>query len=80
MLAGGHEVLLDDALRVAEKARAAGVDVTLCVGRGMQHDFPLTLPWLDESREAWKRIVAFVDACVERAASSARGVAPAAPA
>lgn len=21
---------------------------------GMQHDWPLTLPWLDESNEAWR--------------------------
>lgn len=38
--AGGAESLLDNATRVAEKARAAGVDVTLSVVDDMQHVFP----------------------------------------
>lgn len=38
--AGGAEALLDNATRLAEKARAAGVDVTLSVVDGMQHVFP----------------------------------------
>ncbi len=61
LIVGDREVLLDDSLRVEARARDAGVDVEVCVGRGMQHDFPLTLPWLEESREAWDAAVAFVD-------------------
>lgn len=38
--AGAHEALLDNATRLAELARAAGVDVTLSVAPGMQHVFP----------------------------------------
>jgi acetyl esterase/lipase len=38
--AGGAESLVDNATRVAEKAAAAGVDVTLSVVDGMQHVFP----------------------------------------
>lgn len=38
--AGGAEVLVDNATRVADRARAAGVDVTLSVVEGMQHVFP----------------------------------------
>jgi acetyl esterase/lipase len=38
--AGGAESLLSDATRLAEKARAAGVDVTLSVVDDMQHVFP----------------------------------------
>ena len=38
--AGGAESLLDNATRVAEKAEAAGVDVTLSVVDDMQHVFP----------------------------------------
>lgn len=38
--AGGAETLLSDATRLAEKARAAGVDVTLSVAEDMQHVFP----------------------------------------
>jgi monoterpene epsilon-lactone hydrolase len=39
--AGGAESLLDNATRLAERARAAGVDVTLSVVDGMQHVFPM---------------------------------------
>ena len=38
--AGAAETLLDDANRLAERARAAGVDVTVSVVEGMQHVFP----------------------------------------
>ena len=38
--AGGAEALLDNATRLADRARAAGVDVTLSVVEGMQHVFP----------------------------------------
>ena len=61
LIVGDQEVLLDDTLRVEAKARDAGVDVEVCVGRGMQHDFPLTMPWLEESREAWETVTAFLD-------------------
>ena len=40
--AGGDEALLSDATRVADKARAAGVDVTLNVVEGQQHVFPFS--------------------------------------
>jgi epsilon-lactone hydrolase len=38
--AGGAETLMDNATRVAEKAEAAGVEVTLTIVDGMQHVFP----------------------------------------
>jgi len=38
---GSSETLLDDSQRLAERARAAGVDVTLSVVEGQQHVFPL---------------------------------------
>ncbi len=38
--AGSVETLLDDARRVTDQAKAAGVDVTLSVAEGMQHVFP----------------------------------------
>ncbi len=60
LLVGEHELLLDDARRVRDAA-SAGTDVLLHVGKGMQHDWPLTLPWLDESRMAWKAIGDFVE-------------------
>lgn len=63
LLAGEDEVLLDDALRVKEAAVSTGTDARLLIGPGMQHDWPLTLPWLDESRHAWRVMTAFVDEC-----------------
>ena len=68
VLAGEHELLLGDARRFVDRARAQGADVRLLVGEGMQHDWPLTLPWLDESRRAWAAITAFVE---ERASTRA---------
>ncbi|MGV9869644.1 alpha/beta hydrolase [Rhodococcus koreensis] len=38
--AGSVESLLDNATRVAERATAAGVDVTLSIGDGQQHVYP----------------------------------------
>ena len=38
--AGGAEALLDNATRLAERAKAAGADVTLSIADGMQHVFP----------------------------------------
>jgi epsilon-lactone hydrolase len=38
--AGAVESLVDNATRLAEKARAAGVDVTVSIADGMQHVFP----------------------------------------
>jgi len=61
LLAGEDEVLLDDTLRVSRAATRAGTAVQTIVGRAMQHDWPLTLPWLDESRSAWTEIQRFID-------------------
>jgi acetyl esterase/lipase len=61
LLAGEHEILLDDALRVRDAARQAGTSARVIVGPGMQHDWPLTLPWLDESRSAWSELRQLVE-------------------
>ena len=68
LLVGQHELLLDDALRVRDAAASAGTDVRVHLGKGMQHDWPLTLPWLDESRLAWSAMRNFVE---ERAVAKA---------
>ena len=34
-------------------ATSAETDVRVLASKGMQHDWPLTLSWLDESRLAW---------------------------
>ena len=61
LLVGEDELLLDDTLRVRDAATSVGTDVRVLIGKGMQHDWPLTLPWLDESKHAWKTIRRFVE-------------------
>jgi monoterpene epsilon-lactone hydrolase len=61
LLVGEDEVLLDDAVRIGEAATRAGTSAEVLIGRGMQHDWPLTLPWLDESRAAWSNMRLFVE-------------------
>ncbi|HEY4455563.1 MAG TPA: MBL fold metallo-hydrolase [Pseudonocardiaceae bacterium] len=55
---GGDEVLAADARRFAERADAAGVDVTLDVFDGLPHDFPVLLP--RPATTLFARIAAFV--------------------
>ena len=57
---GTAEVLLDDSLRLAECARAAGVDVSLDVAYEMMHVWHLFEPVLDEAGEAIARAGAFL--------------------
>jgi monoterpene epsilon-lactone hydrolase len=66
---GEDEILMDDARRIVTFAARAGTDARLIVGERMQHDFPLTLPWLGESRRAWQTMEAFV---CERCSTGAR--------
>jgi acetyl esterase/lipase len=66
-LVGENEALAEPTVRLVDRARAAGTEVGLLVGKGMQHDWPLTLPWLDESRHAWKVIVDFIEHASDRA-------------
>jgi len=61
VLAGEHERLAPSARRLVDRAQAAGTQATLLVGPGMQHDWPLTLPWLDESRHAWRAMAEFIE-------------------
>jgi monoterpene epsilon-lactone hydrolase len=57
---GSEEVLLDDATGLAERARAAGVEVTLEVWDAMIHVWHWFLPMLDEAERAVERIGTFV--------------------
>jgi epsilon-lactone hydrolase len=57
---GDHEILLSDSTRVAEQARALGVDVTLEVYDELWHVFQGWAAALPEGRQAIERIGAFV--------------------
>ena len=57
---GGNETMLDDSIAYAEKAKAAGVDVTLKVWDGMFHCFPLLAPLFPEATQALGEICTFI--------------------
>ena len=57
---GSHEILLDDARRLAERAQAAGVEVVLDVWEEMVHVWQAYAVFLPEAREAIARIGEFV--------------------
>lgn len=58
---GSDEILLDDAARLAEKAQAAGVEVTLEVWEGMFHVWQMVSIFVPEGRQAIAGIGRFVD-------------------
>jgi monoterpene epsilon-lactone hydrolase len=58
--AGDHETVRDDAIRIAERAEGAGVDVTLEVWAGMPHVFQLYAEELPDAAKAIAAIGAFV--------------------
>lgn len=58
--AGSEEILLDDAIRFAEKAKQAGVEVTLIVGEGMCHCYPAFSGVFKEATETMKEITRFL--------------------
>jgi monoterpene epsilon-lactone hydrolase len=57
---GSDEVLLSDSTSFAERARAAGVDVTLEVWPGMQHVWQFTASFVPEARRAIVKIGEFI--------------------
>ena len=60
MFAGNDEMFRDDAIRFAEKAKAAGVDVKLTVSEGQIHCYPLLPDFIPESKQAMDDIFAFM--------------------
>jgi epsilon-lactone hydrolase len=59
---GTHEVLLDDALRLAQRAAIADVEVTLDITPGVPHVFQTYYPILDEAAAALDRAGQFLSA------------------
>jgi acetyl esterase/lipase len=62
VVVGTSEALLDDSTRLADRARDAGVDVTLNIVDEMYHVFPTMSSFLPEAREAVEEIGRFVQA------------------
>ncbi len=60
--AGTHEVLLDDAVRLAQRAATADVEVTLDITPGVPHVFQAYYPILDEAAAALDRAGQFLSA------------------
>jgi epsilon-lactone hydrolase len=67
IIVGGDETMRDDSVQFAEKARAAGVDVTLRVVPGMFHCFPLLAPAFPEATQAMAEIIQFVQTRIGQA-------------
>ncbi len=58
---GSDEILLDDSRMLAEKAKSAGVDVTLTVWDKLWHVWPALGNLLPESKKAFEEIRDFID-------------------
>jgi acetyl esterase/lipase len=63
---GQHEMLRDDSIRVANKARSDGIQVTLEVWPGMFHVFQSHEPLLPEAQEAIEHLADFMRLCLRR--------------
>jgi acetyl esterase/lipase len=61
IVVGEDEVLRDDAVRMAERMRAAGCDVTLEVWPRMYHSWEMLVRLLPEAKAAVARTCAFVN-------------------
>jgi epsilon-lactone hydrolase len=57
---GDAETLLEDSTRLTDKAKAAGVDVTLQIWEDMPHVWQLFAPELSEGQEAIEKIGEFI--------------------
>ncbi|NLY82848.1 MAG: alpha/beta hydrolase [Clostridiales bacterium] len=63
---GSYEMLLDDSMRVAEKAKLAGVDVKLSIYEGAFHNFQKAMWLMKASRDAWGEVEGFLEALLEK--------------
>jgi len=64
MQVGEHEIIRDDTIRTAARARSAGVDVTLEVWPGMFHVFQSHEPLLPEGRQAIDNVARSMRLCL----------------
>jgi len=63
---GSDEILRDDSVRLAEKTRTAGVDVTLDIWEGMWHVWHYFAPQLPEGKQAIQQAGDFVRSRLEK--------------
>jgi acetyl esterase/lipase len=68
MLAGGREMLLDDAVRLDAHARAAGVDATLVIEDDMMHVWPVALSWEPATQRAFEACATWISEKVPQGA------------
>ncbi|MBV4355958.1 alpha/beta hydrolase [Pinibacter aurantiacus] len=57
---GGDELLLDDSITLAKRAKAAGIDVRLDIFPGMQHTFQMAVGRAPEANDAIARYVNWI--------------------
>ena len=57
---GSAEILRDDTLRFADKARAAGTTVQVLVGEGLFHCYPVCAPIFPEASQALAQVTGFI--------------------
>jgi acetyl esterase/lipase len=57
---GSEEILLSDSTRFAEKAKLSGVNVTLVVWPGMQHEWQFVASLIPEGKQALSRLEGFI--------------------
>jgi epsilon-lactone hydrolase len=62
---GTNEILLDEAIQISEKARLAGVNVTLETWEGMFHVFQI-IPFLPETKTSFGHIAKFISKVQKR--------------
>ncbi|MFW9783185.1 MAG: alpha/beta hydrolase [Candidatus Heimdallarchaeota archaeon] len=63
---GSAEILLDDSTRFAEKAKSAGVDVTLEVWEDMVHVFQAFALWAPEGKEGIEKIGIYIQKLMKK--------------
>lgn len=61
MQVGGDEMLLNDTVKVAQKAKEAGVSVQQTTYPGMFHVFQMLFPELPEANDAWEEVETFIE-------------------
>jgi epsilon-lactone hydrolase len=69
VIVGGDEALLDDSIRLVRRAAIAGVDVTLRIGAGMQHIYPVYAGFMPEADAAIADIGEFIRDRLSRSTS-----------